>query len=144
MQKALEIEKDVRRCWELLYPAHLLNFNHGELGCFPVLYCKTSKNKFLAKKLQRPSSVHLGVLAGAAKITEDTKELLTRSFCEALWPLPRQSTATPGPGWGHRVASPVRGCALQALWAPLMKPLDSFTPDLTVLCKSPTKTPKAA
>lgn len=33
MREALEIEKDTgRRWWELLYPAHLLNISHKELG----------------------------------------------------------------------------------------------------------------
>lgn len=36
--------------------------------------------------------MHLGELAGATETTEDTKELLARSFCEALWLLTWQST----------------------------------------------------
>lgn len=59
---------------------------------FSSLLLKTPKTKFLAKKPQKPSSVHVGELAGATKITEDTKELLTCSFCEALWLLTWKST----------------------------------------------------
>lgn len=43
------------------------------------------QNQIPGKNKWKPSSVHLGKLAGATKITENTKELLTRSFCEALW-----------------------------------------------------------
>lgn len=50
--------------------------------------------------------MHLGELAGATETTEDTKELLARSFCEALWLLTWQSTHNSEPP-----AAPGRGCA---------------------------------
>lgn len=49
------------------------------------------------KENQKPSSVHLGELAGATTITEDTKELLTRSFCGALRLLMWTNTHNPEP-----------------------------------------------
>jgi len=100
MREALETEKDVvRRWWELLYPAHLLNVSHRELGwaVFQSFTAKPPKPNSWGEKTQKPSSVHLGELAGATKITEDTKELLTRSFCEALWLLTWKSTHNPEP-----------------------------------------------
>lgn len=109
MWEALEIETDVvRRWWELLHPAHLLNVSHGELGwaVFQSFTAKPPKTNSWKKKTQKPSSVHLGELAEATKITEDTKELLTRSFCEALWLLTWKST--------HNSERPL--CAGQGLW----------------------------
>lgn len=58
------------------------------------------------KNPQKPSSLHLGELAGATKITEDTKELLTCSFCEALRLLMWKTT--------HNSEPPL--CARPGLW----------------------------
>lgn len=67
-------------CWDLLREEG----RWQGLPCFPALTARPPK-PIPGKNKWKPSSVHSGKLAGATKITENTKELLTRSFCEALW-----------------------------------------------------------
>lgn len=82
MQEALGIEKDVKRCWELLYPAHLLNFSHGELGCSPILYCKTSKKQIPGKKTPK---AHLCALGGVSRSHKDHRRHQRAIGTQLLW-----------------------------------------------------------
>lgn len=157
MQEALEIEKDVGRRWcELLYPAHLLNISHGELGWAP-LQSSTAKHPKPNSWKKKPKA-QLCAFGGVCRSHKDRRRhqraidtQLLGGFVAAAEEQGQPWTVADLPvvsrvaltGWweGEGRGTPL-SLLLRAVLGPelshlLIKQLDWLTPDLTVTYKEP-------
>lgn len=84
MWEALEIEKGVvRRWWELLYPAHLLNVSHGELG-WAVFQSFTAKPP-KTNSWQKTPKAQLCAFGGASRSHKDHRRHQRATDTQLLW-----------------------------------------------------------